>query len=165
MFKKLTNRFRSQAAPMLLVLGLSFALGIAALMPTPASATMQISTATRTNLGTALLADIAGGTAEFWSGSRPANLGTPTGTLLATVTLSNPAGTVTSGVVTIGSISQTASSHVTGTPTFVRFKSSGGVIRWDIDIGAGAGNIPFTGTITTNQNVTFTSVTFTMPNA
>ena len=72
---------------------------------------------------------------------------------------------VTNGVVTIGSITQNAASHVNGTPTFVRFKSSGGMIRWDIDIGSGAGNLPFTGTISTGVNITFTSVTFTMPNA
>jgi hypothetical protein len=126
---------------------------------------LTISTASRSNLGTSVLTDINGGSMELWNGSKPASLGSPSGTLLATLTLGSPAGTVTNGVLTIGAVTQTNSSHVNGTPTFVRFKSSGAVVRMDIDIGAGAGNVQFTGTVANGQNVTVTGLTFTMPNA
>lgn len=165
MFKTLTTKLRSYAAQAMLALSVALALGTAALVPAPADAALTISTASRTSMANALLADINGGTLELWNGTKPAALGTPTGTLLATLTLGNPAGTVSNGVLTVGAVTQTASAHVNGTPTFVRFKSSGGLVRMDIDVGAGAGNVQFTGTVATNQNVTVTGLTITMPNA
>lgn len=40
-----------------------------------------------------------------------------------------------------------------------------GVVRMDIDIGAGAGNLQFAGTVATGQVIVLTGVTITMPNA
>ncbi len=160
---QLTTRLKSSIAAALLAITLVLA-GGSMFLP-PAQAAMTISTASRTSMANALLADINGGTIEIWNGTKPAALGSPTGTLLATLTLGNPAGTVSNGVITIGSVTQTNSSHVNGTPTFIRFKSSGGLVRIDIDIGAGAGNVQFTGTVVANQNVTVTGLTITMPNA
>lgn len=126
--------------------------------------TMSLSTAARSAQMTALLGLIPGGSLKLYNGSKPASLGTPGGTLLATLTLGSPAGTVTSGVLTIGSVTQTNTSHVAGTPTFVRFADSGGVAVADVDIGSGAGNLQFTGTVANAQNVTVSGLTLTAGN-
>ena len=165
MFQTLTRRIRAHALPLLLAAVATLTVGTAALVPPPAQAAMTISTASRTSMANALLADINAGSIELWSGTKPAALGVPGGTLLATLTLANPAGTVTNGVLTIGAVTQTNTSHVNGAPTFVRFKSSGGLVRMDIDIGSGAGNVQFSGTVANGQNVTVTGLTITMPNA
>lgn len=159
MFKTLTRPIY------LLAFALASAIVSTALAPQSAQAALTISTASRTSMANALLADINGGTIELWNGTKPASLGSPTGALLATLTMGTPAGTVSNGVLTIGSVTQTNSSHVAGTPTFVRFKSSGGLVRMDIDIGSGTGNVQFTGTVVNGQNVTVTGLTVTMPNA
>jgi hypothetical protein len=106
----------------------------------------------------------ASGTAELWNGTKPANHGAPAGTLLATLNLGNPAGTVSAGVWTSAAYTQSNGSHVTGTPTFLRLKDSSAAVQHDIDIGAGVGNVQFTGTVTTGQNVTG-SFTITAGNA
>lgn len=126
---------------------------------------LTLATAARTDRMTAFLARLAGGTIELWNGTKPSALGTPGGTKLATLTLGSPAGTVTSGVLTIGSVTQTNSSHVNGTPTFARFKASGGGVEADVDIGSGAGTISFTGTVANGQNVSVTGLTITDGNA
>ena len=136
--------------------------------------TMTISTAARSARMTSLLTSLgASATAKFFNGSKPTSLGTPTGTLLATLTYGTDvtaanggtAGGVASGVLTLGGVTQTNSSHVAGTPTFVRFSTSGGVVVTDIDIAAGAGNVQFSGTVAVNQNVTATGITITDGNA
>lgn len=105
----------------------------------------------------------ASATLKFYNGTKPAALGAvTTQTLLATLTFGTDvtaanggtAGGVTSGVLTFGGVTQTNASHVAGTPTWVRLQTSGGTILADIDIGAGAGNIQFTGAIATSQNIT-----------
>lgn len=125
--------------------------------------TMSFSTALRNaELNAIVTALGASATAKFYNGSKPASLGTPTGTLLATLTYGTDvtaanggtAGGVSAGVLTFGGFTQTASSHVSGTPTFVRFSTSAGTAVIDIDIGAGAGNVQFTGSIVNAQNIT-----------
>ena len=150
-------------------LAVSFALGIALLSslvaPPAANAALTLSTVARSDMMSALLPHLAGGTIKLYNGTKPASLGAPSGTLLATLTMGSPAGTVSSGVLTIGSVTQTNSSHVNGTPTFIRFSTSGGTAVADIDIGSGAGNVQFTGTVVTGQNVTVTGLTLTAPNS
>lgn len=126
---------------------------------------LTLSTAARSARMTSLLGLIPGGTIKLYNGTKPAALGTPGGTLLATLTLASPAGTVASGVLTIGSVTQTNSTHVAGTPTFARFTDSGGTVVADVDIGSGAGTISFTGTVVNGQNVTVTGLTITDGNA
>ena len=126
--------------------------------------TLSISTAGRSAQMTALLGLIPGGTIKLYNGSKPSALGAPAGTLLATLTLGSPAGTVASGVLTIGAVTQTNSGHVNGTPTFARFSDSGGTALADVDIGTGAGTISFTGTVVNGQNVTVTGLTLTAGN-
>lgn len=140
------------------------AIGAAALVPSSAQAALTFSTSVKSDILTAVLPSLNGGTIKLYNGTKPSALGSPTGTLLATLTMSNPAGTVSSGVFTLGSVTQTNSSHVNGTPTFVRISTSGGTVVADIDIGSGAGNLQFTGSVTTGQNVTLTGVTFTAGN-
>ena len=141
------------------------AISAAALAPTSAEAALTLSTTARTDMMSALLPHLANGTIKLYSGSKPASLGVPSGTLLATLTMGSPAGTVSGGVFTVGSVTQTASSHVNGTPTFVRFSTSGGTVVADIDIGTGAGNVPFSGTVVNGQNLTVAGLTLTAPNS
>lgn len=183
MIKTLTQRLRTWTAPVLAILSLLSAVVSTGLTLTPpvartavlvgagvlasqqAQATLTLSTAARNDMMTAVMGRLAGGTIKIYNGTKPASLGTPTGTLCATLTLGSPAGTVSSGVFTVGSVTQTNSSHVSCTPTFIRFSGSGGTVEADIDIGSGAGNVQFTGTVVTGQNVTVTGLTLTAPNA
>lgn len=126
---------------------------------------LTLSTAARSARMAALLALIPGGTIKLYNGTKPAALGAPGGTLLATLTLGSPAGTESGGVLTIGSVTQTNSSHVNGTPTFARFSNSGGTAVADVDIGSGAGTISFTGAVVNGQNVSVTGLTLTDGNA
>lgn len=107
-------------------------------------------------------------TAKLYNGTVPTDLGTPAGTLLATGTWTGvPCGTATSGAIDFdeAGIDQTNSSHVDGTPTFVRISTSGGAAVMDIAIGAGSDEWDFTGTVANGQDVTFTNLSVTMPNA
>lgn len=162
MFSVLT-RIKSIATAAAFALALVLGAG-SALLPTSSQAALTFSTATKTNMMTAVLTDIAGGTIKIYNGTKPSSLGTPAGTLCATLTLGSPAGTVTSGVLTVGSVTQSNGSHVSCTPTFIRFSNSGGTAVADIDIGVGAGNVTFTGTVVTGQNVTVTGLTLTAGN-
>lgn len=130
--------------------------------------TARILTATRTAMAQAIITAVgSGGKIELWNGTVPTALGTPAGTKLATGTFSTTIGTATAGGVDIdeAGISQTNSSHVDGTPTFARITTSGGTAHLDIAIGAGTDEWDFTGTVATGQNVTFTGLSLTMPNA
>lgn len=128
--------------------------------------TMTLSAAARNAQLNALVTELgASATAQLYNGSKPASLGVPAGTLLATLTFGATVGTVASGVLTFGSVTQTNSSHVNGTPTFVRFRKSDGTAVCDIDIGSGAGNVQFSGTVVNGQNVTTSGLTWTAGNA
>lgn len=157
-------RLRARLAPLALAFAMVLAIGSAALAPSTSWATLTFSTAARSAQMTGVNGLLAGGTIKLYSGTKPASLGTPSGTLLATLTLGSPAGTVASGVLTIGAVTQTNSAHVSGTPTFIRFTDSGGAVVADIDIGSGAGTVSFTGTVATGQNVTVTGLTLTAGN-
>ena len=130
--------------------------------------TQRILTATRTAMAQAIITALGSGAKiELWNGTMPTALGTPGGTKLATGTFSTTIGTATAGGVDIdeAGISQTNSSHVNGTPTFARLTTSGGTVHYDISIGAGSDEWDFTGTVANGQNVTFTGLSLTMPNA
>jgi hypothetical protein len=103
--------------------------------------------------------------ARLYSGSRPAGPGSAaTGTLLATLTFGTDilaanggsAGSVTAGVLTTGGYTQTAASHVNGTPGYIRWSTSGGTALRDTDVTASAitGNVQFNGTVATGTNIT-----------
>lgn len=103
---------------------------------------------------------------KLYNGAFPAALGAPAGTLLATVTFGSVLGVATAGVLDFDeSVTQTNSSHVNGTPTFMRIETSGGTPVLDIDFNGSAPTLVFTGTVTNGQNITLTSLTFTAPQA
>lgn len=99
---------------------------------------------------------------KFYNGTQPATGGTAT-TLLGTLIGGSVIGTVTSGVLTFGSVTQTNSSHVSGTPTWVRFTTSADAFVADINIGSGG--MAFTGTIATGVDITLGASTITEGNA
>lgn len=122
----------------------------------------------RTAIAQAIITD-AGANAKlkFYNGAKPASLGTPAGTLLATLVFGATIGAASAGTVDFdeAGVTQTNSGFVAGTPTFVRISTSADVAVADIDIAAGAGNFQFTGTIATGQNVTLTPpILFTVGN-
>ena len=136
---------------------------------------MTIVATTRSSRMNAFVTDLgANATGKFFNGTKPPALGTPAGTLLAaltygtTLTAANgsTAGGVAGGVLTLGGFTQIAANNAAGTPTFVRFSTSAGAVISDIDIGPGAGNVQFNGTVANGQNITTTTpVTVTDGNA
>jgi hypothetical protein len=121
------------------------------------------STTTRTARLNALVTE-AGASAKlkFYDGTQPATGGTAT-TLLATLTFGANIGSVTSGVLTLGSVSQTNANHVAGTPTWVRLTKSDDTFVADINIGSGG--MTFSGTIATGVDITLNASTITEGNA
>ncbi len=128
---------------------------------------MSYRTALRTAVAQAIITD-AGASAKLklYNGTRPGSLGTPGGTLLATLTAGSVLGTASAGALDFdeANFTQTNSGHVAGTPTFMRISKSDDTAVVDIDIGAGAGNIQFTGSVATGQNVTATALAITIGN-
>ena len=136
--------------------------------------TMTIAAVARTARMNAFVTSLgASATAKLFNGAKPAALGTPAGTLLATliygtdVTAANggTAGGVASGVLTLGGVTQNNATPVAGTPTFVRFSTSAAAVVADIDIGTAAGTVQFNGTVANGQNVTAAGLTITDGNA
>lgn len=127
---------------------------------------LRLATTLRTTRATDIVtAAGASSKLKFYNGTVPATGGTPAGTLLATLTFGATLGTVSAGVLTLGSVSQTNASHVAGTPTFVRITTSGDAFVADIDIGAGGGNMTFSGTIATGTDISLNASTITEGNA
>ena len=98
---------------------------------------------------------------KFYNGTQPATGGTAT-TLLGTLIGGSVIGTITSGVLTFGAVTQTNSSHVSGTPTWVRFTTSADVFVADLNIGSGG--MTFTGTIATGVDITLNASVITEGN-
>jgi hypothetical protein len=102
----------------------------------------------------------------FYDGAIPSTGGTPAGVARATLVFGATLGTVDgNGVLTLGSVTQSNSSHSAGTPTFARIVTSANVFVADIDIGAGATNMTFTGTISQGVDVNLNASTITEGNA
>jgi hypothetical protein len=128
---------------------------------------LSFSTALRTTRSTAIVteAGVSNATMKFYNGTKPASLGAvSTQTLLATLTFSSVIGTVANGVLTFGAVSQNNANHVNGTPTWVRISKADTTVVMDIDIGAGNGNMQFTGTVATGVNITLNASTLTEGN-
>lgn len=103
---------------------------------------------------------------KFYNGTQPATGAAVTSqTLLATMVGSTTIGTVTSAVLDVNEagFTQTNSSHVSGTPTWVRLTTSADVFVADFNIGAGG--FSFTGTIATGVDISFGISTITEGNA
>lgn len=133
--------------------------------------TLTLSNAVRssmiTALSTALDAGSGPGTIQIRSGTRPAGPATAaTGTLLATVTLADPAfGSATNGVVNLtdpASVTAVAD----GTATWCRFLDSSGTAVMDGRVTAtgGGGDLTLaTTTISTGLTIDITGGTLTQP--
>lgn len=125
-------------------------------------------TSDRTAMAQALITAWGSGVKlKAYDGAMPTNLGTPAGLLLATFTNAGPIGTATSGaiVLDVAGFAQTNSSHVSGTPTFIRITSSDDAARMDIPIGTDADEWEFTGAVVTGTDVALPSLSIVMPNA
>ena len=99
---------------------------------------------------------------KFYNGTQPVSGGTAT-TLLATLVFGANIGSVTNGVLTLGSVSQTNANHVAGTPTWVRITDSADNFIADINIGSGG--MSFSGTIANGVDITLNTSTITESNA
>lgn len=131
---------------------------------------LNLRTSARTGIAQAIITDAGSGAKlKFYNGTRPSGVSATGGgnTLLATMTFGSTIGTASNGAIDFdeAGASQTNSSHVNGTPTFVDITTSADAIVARVDIGSGAGTWQFTGTIATNQNITLTSLVFTAGNA
>ena len=76
------------------------------------------------------------GTIKLYTGTKPAGPATAitTQTLLGTLTLADPAGTVASGAWTFGAITSDSAADAGGTATWARISDSDGVGVIDIDV-------------------------------
>lgn len=114
---------------------------------------MKLSTTLRTSRAQAIV-DAAGTNPKykFYNGTESL---TPAGTLLATLNVTGALGTAASGVIDINeTVTQTNSSHVSGTPTFALITTSADVAVATIAIPS---NMTFSGTIATGVDVTLTA--------
>lgn len=112
----------------------------------------------------------ANAVAELRTGTKPGPGSAATGTLLATLTFGSTnildanggsAGSISGGVLTCGGYTQSAGSHVAGTPGYIRWKTSGGTAVRDTDVStSGAGNVIFSGAVANGVNITGT-ITYT----
>lgn len=102
---------------------------------------------------------------RIYDGTRPATGGTAT-TLLAELTCGTPfAASASSGVLTLGSITQDASANASGTATWFRIVTSGGTFVLDGNVGTSGSDLNLTTTtITSGQPVSVTSFTITEGN-
>lgn len=114
---------------------------------------MKFSTTLRTSRAQAIV-DAAGTNPKykFYNGTESL---TPAGTLLATLNVTGALGTAASGVIDINeTVTQTNSSHVSGTPTFALITTSADVAVATLAIPS---NMTFSGTIATGVDVTLTA--------
>ena len=104
---------------------------------------------------------------KFYDGTQPASTAAAISgpTLLATLTADATPGSVTSGVLTFdaANYTQTNSSHVSGTPTWVSITTSADVRVYEFAV-SGDG-MTFTGTIQANVDIARGAWTWTAPDA
>lgn len=134
-------------------------------------AILRHSTTTRNTVAAATVgvldAGAGPGKIEIRSGSLPATPQTAaTGTLLATVVLTDPAGGApATGVVTIADPAAVTGVG-DGTAGWARFMDSNNVVAWDTDVtatGGGGGLTLATTTISTGVTVDMGAITYTVP--
>ena len=97
---------------------------------------MGFTTARKTSRAELVASWLDGGEVRIYDGTRPATADTAisTQTLLVTLALPHPSGTVTSGVWTAGEI-DVAMIAETGTAAWARIVTSAGVTVFDADVG------------------------------
>jgi len=130
-------------------------------------------TALRTTRITAVLTAIdagsGAGTCKLYSGTRPATgSAVTTQTLLATLTFTDPAGTVSNGVLSFSAITADTSADADGTATWARIADSDANFVADLSVGAtgsGADIILNNVNIVAGGEVSITSASITEGNA
>ena len=107
------------------------------------------------------------GTIEIRSGTQPTTANdAATGTLLATLTFSDPAfgAASSSGIATASAITQDSSADDTGTASWARIKDSTGATIFDCDVGTSGATINLnTVSIVAGAAVSLSSFTVTHP--
>jgi hypothetical protein len=124
---------------------------------------LGMATALRTDRAQAI-DDFAGASAliRIYDGTRPATGGTAT-TLLAELTCGATLGTVSAGVLTLGSVTEDSSANADGTATWARIvKSDGTTHVLDMSVGTSGADLNLNSvSITTGVAVQITSGTIT----
>lgn len=130
----------------------------------------SLATSMATAVNTAIDAGAGAGTLKVYTGSKPASVETAaSGTLLATFTLTDPAGSAASGVLTLDfdpDLSATVAAD--GTAGWFRIADSdgNGVVDGSVSATGSGGDLTFTSTSwTTGMTVTLTDGTVTQPTA
>jgi hypothetical protein len=106
-----------------------------------------------------------GALVRIYGGTRPATGGTAT-TLLAELTVAGAFGTVSGQVLTVGAVTGDTSADNTGTATWFRVVTSGGVFVMDGDVGTSGSDLNLNSTtINAGVAVNISSFTITAGNA
>ncbi len=106
------------------------------------------------------------GTVQIRTGSQPAGPGTAaSGTLLGTLTLSDPAfGAASNGVATASAVTGDSSADATGTAGWFRVLDSNAVAVWDGAVGTSGSDMNLSSvSIVAGGTINITSWTVTMP--
>lgn len=133
--------------------------------------TLALSTDTRNKAADAIADDVDAGASngyiEIRTGAAPGPNAADSGTLLATLPMSDPAfGAAAAGVVTANSITDDSSADATGTAAHFRLKDSDGnvVCEGSVTATGGGGDIELNSvSIVSGGTVSITSFTLTVP--
>jgi hypothetical protein len=131
------------------------------------STTLGFATARKTSRGNLVEGWLSGGSVQVYTSPRPstADIAISTQTLLATITLPNPAGTVTNGVFTSVTLSQVLVSN-TGSAVWCRVIDSVGATIFDGDVGTvGSGSFLETTNTSLTQGAYLAISSFTITEA
>lgn len=130
----------------------------------------RLSTDTRNRACDAIVDDIdagaGAGTIAIRTGAQPTNVGdADTGTLLGTLTFSDPAfGAAAAGVATASAITSDTNADASGTAGHFRIKDSDGNIVADGTCGQGSGDLSFdNAVIVAGGTIAISSFTVTIP--
>ncbi len=167
--RSVASRLAHSALAAIVMISMLSAGVIALSVPTPGYAALSFSTAVRTARAQAVIT-AAGASAKLkvYNGTRPAGVAAVGGgnTLCAQGTFGATIGSAASGVLDFdeAGFTQNSATFTACTPTFVDITTSADVVVARIDIGAGAGNWQFSGTVAPGQNLTLTTLAFTEGN-
>lgn len=123
---------------------------------------MKLRTALRNTIATDIITDAGTNPKlKYYNGAESL---APAGTLLATLIVTGALGTASGGVIDFNeTVTQTNSSHVNGTPTFILITTSADVAVATVLFGTDGS---FTGTVATGVDITITAgATITTGNA
>jgi hypothetical protein len=130
----------------------------------------RLATDTRNKAADAIVDDLdagaGAGTIAIRTGAQPTNVGdADTGTLLGTLTFSDPAfGAAATGTATASAITSDTNADASGTAGHARLKDSDGNIHSDMTCGLGSGDLSFdNNVIVAGGTIAISSLTVTVP--